>query len=281
MPKHLSAAGLLLLALTSWPSSQGRRFPERAAADCSNLVINQEWDVGIDCTLQFVVDHEAHGWVISLTFDSPLSSLDCWQATVSTTDSLTFTLTNLAWDGDFTPGSKLDLHIQSHFASGTRPHLVAAHMDGQDICEGGGGEASSSTAPPSSTTAAGSTTAAATTEVPDDGKDCSHVVTVMDTDAAQHTTDLAIHLTPATDIQSWVVDLTFRTAVDSVQSPMADVTGSGTAWRLVNKSWDGGINAGETLELMVSVRHMAAATCPPVVGVSFSGTEMCEGEKDC
>jgi hypothetical protein len=103
----------------------------------------------------------------------------------------------------------------------------------------------------------------------------------MDTDAAQHTTDLAIHLTPATDIQSWVVDLTFRTAVDSVQSPMADVTGSGTAWRLVNKSWDGGINAGETLELMVSVRHMAAATCPPVVGVSFSGTEMCEGEKDC
>ncbi len=46
---------------------------------CPNLVVNQEWDVGIDCTLQFVVDHEAHGWEIILTFDSPLISLACWQ----------------------------------------------------------------------------------------------------------------------------------------------------------------------------------------------------------
>jgi hypothetical protein len=50
-----------------------------AAGDCPNLVIHQEWDVGIDCTLQFVVDHEAHGWQITLTFDSVLTSLDCWQ----------------------------------------------------------------------------------------------------------------------------------------------------------------------------------------------------------
>jgi hypothetical protein len=46
---------------------------------CPNLVVNQEWDVGIDCTLQFVVDHEAHGWEIILIFDSSLISLACWQ----------------------------------------------------------------------------------------------------------------------------------------------------------------------------------------------------------
>jgi len=50
---------------------------------CPNLVVNQEWDVGIDCTLQFVVDHEAHGWEIILTFDSPLISLACWQVAFS------------------------------------------------------------------------------------------------------------------------------------------------------------------------------------------------------
>jgi hypothetical protein len=30
-----------------------------------------------------VVDHEAHGWEIILTFDSPLISLACWQVAFS------------------------------------------------------------------------------------------------------------------------------------------------------------------------------------------------------
>jgi hypothetical protein len=68
---------LILIACIMSPTF-GRQFP-MAAGDCPNLVIHQEWDVGIDCTLQFVVDHEAHGWQITLTFDSVLTSLDCWQ----------------------------------------------------------------------------------------------------------------------------------------------------------------------------------------------------------
>ena len=54
-----------------------------AAADCPNLVINNEWEGGLDCDLSFVVDHEAHGWEIILTFDSPLTSLECWQEGLS------------------------------------------------------------------------------------------------------------------------------------------------------------------------------------------------------
>ena len=73
---------LQLLLLATLREASGRQLPAAiasAAADCPNLVINTEWDVGIDCTLQFVVDHEAHGWEITLTFDSVLTSLDCWQ----------------------------------------------------------------------------------------------------------------------------------------------------------------------------------------------------------
>ena len=144
-------------------------------------------------------------------------------------------------------------------------------MDGQNICGGGGGVTSSTAAP---TTTPTPTTG--TTDGPvDDG--CSHVVSIVATDAAYHTTDLSIHMTPATDIQSWFVDLTFGAAVDSVQTPLADVTGSGMAWHLVSKSWDGGLAAGETLELRLTVQHLSAAVCPPVVGVAFSGTNICAG----
>jgi hypothetical protein len=192
---------------------------------------------------------------------------------------LTFHLVNLAWDGDFTPGAQLDLHIQSHFASGTRPNLVAADMDGQNICGDSSGSSSTSaaTTTASPSTQGPTTTMTTTTEGPVDGSDCSNVVTVVTTDVNQHTTDLSVHLTPATNIESWVVNLVFRTSVDSVQSPMADVTGSGTAWQLVSKSWDGGIEAGQTLELLLTVRHVSSASCPPVVGVSFSGTDICMG----
>ena len=71
-PLRLLVAAFLLGAVAMPPAAV-------AAGDCPNLVINTEWDVGVDCTLQFVVDHEAHGWEIQLTFDSPLTSLDCWQ----------------------------------------------------------------------------------------------------------------------------------------------------------------------------------------------------------
>ncbi len=53
-----------------------------ATEDCPNLMITNEWDAGIDYTLQFVVDHEAHGWEIVITFDKPIVSLACWQVSI-------------------------------------------------------------------------------------------------------------------------------------------------------------------------------------------------------
>ena len=156
----------------------------------------------------------------------------------------------------------MNLQLQPHFTAGNRPNLIAAVMDGrQNIC----GNVESTTTP------------VLTTTEPMEGG-CSDVVNVVTTDTAQHTTDMSIHLTPAKDIQSWVVELTFAAAVDSIQSVLADVTGGGTGWQLANKSWDGAIDAGETLELIFSVQHLASTVCPSIVGVSFNGTNICMGK---
>jgi hypothetical protein len=168
----------------------------------------------------------------------------------------------------------LDLKFQYRFASGTRPNLVAARMDGQEIC-GNGGDLST---PVTTTFMPTTTSEASTTQGPVDGEDCSYVVTVEGTDAVQHTTDLSVRLTPATNIAFWVVHITFASAVDNVLSQQAEVKGSGTAWQLASKPWNGGINGGQTLKLWFSVQHLLTASCPSVVRISFSGTVICTGK---
>jgi hypothetical protein len=74
-----------------------------------------------------------------------------------------------------------------------------------------------------------------------------------------------------------VVDIQFRSGVNNVESPLADVTGGGASWRLASKAWDGSLQAGQILDLMFTVRHLDSTTCPTVVGVSFSGTDICIG----
>jgi len=192
------------------------------------------------------------------------------QAIVTTTDDRVFHLTNLSWDADFTPGVQLNLQFQYRFASGTRPNLVAAYMDGQEICGNGMEESTPATTSYVPTTI--------TTQTPVDGEGCSNVVTVLGSDAEQHTSYLSVHLTPAADIAVWVVNITFASAVDDVLSQEAEVTGSGTGWQLANKAGNGGIAAGQTLELLFSVQHFQTPTCPPVVGVSFGGTAICNGK---
>merc|ERR1712013_459958 len=62
-----------------------------------------------------------------------LSSLECWQGTVSTTDSKTFKIVNS--DEDISSGGTLELHTLWHFSS--KPQLIAAFLDGSDVCGGG------------------------------------------------------------------------------------------------------------------------------------------------
>jgi len=122
---------------------------------CNNVDITSEWGDGLTADLHAGVDHNGHGWEIVLTFDKTLSSLECWQGTVSTTDSKTFKIVNS--DEDISSGGTLELHTLWHFSS--KPQLIAAYLDGSDVCGGG-------SVNPTTTTTTTTTTGPPTTTTP-------------------------------------------------------------------------------------------------------------------
>ena len=67
--------------------------------------------------------------------------------------------------------------------------------------------------------------------------DCDGTVEVESSDADHWQARLL--LVSDVDIESWAVAITFDMEVDFIESAMADVTGSGKAWTLTNKEWDG------------------------------------------
>ena len=83
--------------------------------------------------------------------------------------------------------------------------------------------------------------------------DCDGTVEVESSDAGHWQAKLLLF--SDTDIESWAVKITFDMEVDSIESAMAEVTGSGKAWTLSNKEWDGGIDAGDQLSLRFIVIH--------------------------
>ena len=57
-------------------------------------------------------------------------------------DPQTVVLTNLDWDGDFQTGELFNLEYQVTYTGASRPLLLVAVIDGQDVCEGGEGSVS-------------------------------------------------------------------------------------------------------------------------------------------
>lgn len=242
-----------------------------AVEDCPNLIISSEWNVGIDAVISFELDHATSGWEVHLTYDSALTSLDCWQGDVQSTDNKQFTIGNLDWDSDYEDGAHVDLHIQAHFADGSRPYLIAADIDGQDICGNGGGGVTTTTKKPTTTErlTTSSTPAVTTTPV---ASNCGDVVDIGTDDGIQ--TDVSISLTPTSDLESWSVEITFAQSVQSVTSPLAVISGSGKKWTLSNKSFDGSLPAGETFILSFAVNH-GGSGLPGFESILFNNDEIC------
>ena len=71
--------------------------------------------------------------------------------------------------------------------------------------------------------------------------DCDGIVEIESSDADHWQAKLL--LVSDTNIKSWTVKITFDMEVDFIESAMAEVTGSGKAWTLTNKEWDGGLDA--------------------------------------
>jgi len=102
--------------------------------------------------------------------------------------------------------------------------------------------------------------------------DCDGTVEVESSDADHWQARLL--LVSDVDIESWAVDITFDMEVDFIESAMADVTGSGKAWTLTNKEWDGGLNAGDELSLRFIVIHSSAEQ-PFPTDVTFNDEVLC------
>ena len=193
---------------------------------------------------------------------------------VSTTDHKTFTLHNLDWDGDYDDGYRLPLHFLAHFTS--RSYLIAADIDGQDVCEGGSAPTTTEKTTTRTTPTPKPTTS---TEKPDttttaQESNCDDIISVVEDDGTQTSLDLAI--TPTEDLTSWSVVLTFASDVDDVSSPLADVSGSGSQWTLNSKSWDGNLPAGETFDLNFFVNH-GGNGYPGLMSITLNGDEQCGG----
>ena len=83
--------------------------------------------------------------------------------------------------------------------------------------------------------------------------DCDGTVEIESSDVDHWQARLL--LVSDTDIEAWAVKITFDMEVDFIESAMAEVTGSGKAWTLSNKEWDGGLDAGDELSLRFIVIH--------------------------
>ena len=98
--------------------------------------------------------------------------------------------------------------------------------------------------------------------------DCDGIVEIESSDADHWQAKLL--LVSDTDIEAWAVKITFDMEVDFIESAMAEVTGSGTAWTLTNKEWDGGLDAGDQLSLRFIVIHSSQEQ-PFPTDITFNG----------
>ena len=118
--------------------------------------MTNEWQVGFNAELSWTVDHDTevsfykHGiyksyvhfnhlalqnhWKVHLGFDGAVSQLDIWQGSVSTSDNRNFVVDNLNWDGDYSDGESFTLAMLGYFSGASRPKLISATFDNQNVC---------------------------------------------------------------------------------------------------------------------------------------------------
>ena len=196
----------------------------------------------------------------------------CYQASVETSDFQHFRLTSLGWDGEYEAGTRIQLHLMPHFTS--RPFLIQADIDGQDICGfPTTAKPTTTSLPPTTTTTIPTTTTTTqpTTTTPEPNE-CDEVLYIEETEGPE--TIVEVHLIPTVNIYEWVVELRFKGPIRDIITSSAVVTGAGTGWRLVNKPGEGSIEPGQKVAVKLVVLH-TEPWMPRVEGVSFNGRTVC------
>merc|ERR1711892_1348338 len=130
-------------------------YEDGSLAGCPAFSITNEWGEGFIGELEFTADHEINGWVISLGFDKSFTELQCFQGDTTTSDNQNCKIANMEWDGEIHNGDTFKIEMQASFATGGKPDLLTADVDGQNLCGGSGPTTTTTTKP---TTQPGPTT---------------------------------------------------------------------------------------------------------------------------
>ena len=120
-----------LLLLSSWSSTA------EVVDDCESLfTVTQEWPGGTQGFLRFVLEHEVHGWMLTLEFDKQFLEFYCWYGEiVDIVDQRIVTLTNVEWDADYETGDTFEVEYQVVYEEGEeRPMLATTYLDDELIC---------------------------------------------------------------------------------------------------------------------------------------------------
>jgi len=246
---------------------------------CANWQVGESWNNGYIAHLVWTADHQVSGWTLNLEFDSPLDDLQCFAGDVSpSSDGVHWSVVPCEWDSDFQVGDTMDIPFQPMFAIGSSPDLVYADLDGpgHSICGTGPGPETTTSKSTPSTTSSSTTMPSTPTTTPAHttqglGGDCDDIFTIETEEEGAWNGLLAI--TAKSHIVGWEVHLTFDQPVDSIQSPLADVSGSRTEWKLHSKGFDEELLEGQTLELRFKTLYSGAK--PFVTKVGFNGEILC------
>jgi len=155
---------------------------------------------------------------------------------------------NKSFDGNLPAGQVLQLRIKATY-SGSIPDVISVNWNGDQFCEG-------------------------SEPTPEPGDDCSDIFTVeSQEDGAWHG---LLALTAKEDIDSWKVVIGLDNPLDSLETPLGKVSGSGTTWTVDNKSFDGNLPAGQVLQLRIKAVY--SSSIPTVISVNWNGASLCDGD---
>ena len=107
---------------------------------------------------------------------------------------------------------------------------------------------------------------------------CESVVVVTEENPGQWAAQLTLEAGQQ-EVSGWTVQLEFSSAVDWLETVMAEVTGGNTRWTLASRDWDQTIPAGGHLDLKFLVDYSSAR--PSVLSVTFNEAELCSGGTVC
>jgi len=215
--------------------------------DCDGFFVIESEEAGAwNGLVTITADSHIVGWEVDLSFDAPVDAISSPLVEISGSGK-SWKLHSKSFDEELDEGQVLELRFEARF-SGAKPDVSKIGFNGKDMC----GDDN---------------------PTPDPDGDCSEIFTVeTNEDGSWHG---LLTLTAKEDLQSWKVIIGLDSPADSLETPLGEVSGSGTTWTVDNKSFDGSIPAGDVLELRIKATFSGSA--PDVTRVIWNGDSLCDG----